>query len=106
MEPWTMFNITPEEVQTIWLMLERHGSLYNYVLGKLRLVNKSSLALQKYGTDENRCEHQIRLVSIYFPVHHQDANIHARYIHGACCSGDWIAAENRCSWGHGYCYRS
>ena len=35
-EPWTVFNITPEEVQTVWLMLERHKSLYDYVLGKLR----------------------------------------------------------------------
>ena len=35
-EPWTVFNITPEEVQTIWSMLERHKSLYDYVLGKLR----------------------------------------------------------------------
>ena len=86
-----MFNITPEDVQTVWLMLERHGSLYDSVLGKLRSVNKSSLALQKYGTDENRCEHQIRLVSTYFPVHRQDANIHARYIHGA-------------SWGVGFLY--
>ena len=80
-------------------MLERHGSLYDYVLGKLRSVNKSSLALQKYGTDENHCEHQIRLVSTYFSVHRQDANIHARYIHRACCSGDWISAENHCSCG-------
>ena len=35
-EPWTVFNITPEEVQTVWSMLERHKSLYDYVLGKLR----------------------------------------------------------------------
>ena len=31
-------------------------------------MNRSSRALQKYGTDENRCEHQIRLVSgVAFP---------------------------------------
>ncbi|KAL2055887.1 hypothetical protein ABVK25_003529 [Lepraria finkii] len=35
-EPWTVFEITPEEIQTLWLMLERHKSLYDYVLGKLR----------------------------------------------------------------------
>ncbi len=35
-EPWTVFNITPEEIQTVWLMLERHESLHDYVLGKLR----------------------------------------------------------------------
>ena len=35
-EPWTVFNITPEEVQTVWLMLERHEPLYDYMLGKLR----------------------------------------------------------------------
>ena len=35
-ESWTVFNIIPEEVQTVWLMLERHKSLYDYVLGKLR----------------------------------------------------------------------
>ena len=35
-EPWTVFNITPEEVQTVWSMLEKHKSLYDYVLGKLR----------------------------------------------------------------------
>ena len=34
MEPWIVFNITPEEVQTVWLMLEKHKSLYDYVLGK------------------------------------------------------------------------
>ena len=34
--PWTVFNITPEEVQTVWSILERHKSLYDYVLGKLR----------------------------------------------------------------------
>ena len=60
-------------------------------------MNRSSRALQKYGTDENHCDHQIRLVPTYFPLHRQDANIHARYIHGACCSGDWIPAEERCS---------
>ena len=52
---------------------------------------------------ENDCEHQIRLVPTYFPLHRQDANIQARYIHRASCSGDWIPAEERCSWGHGYC---
>ena len=35
-ESWTVFRITPEEIQTLWLMLERHKSLYDYVLGKLR----------------------------------------------------------------------
>ncbi|KAL2044106.1 hypothetical protein ABVK25_012468, partial [Lepraria finkii] len=35
-EPWTIFEITPEEIQTVWSMLERHESLYDYVLGKLR----------------------------------------------------------------------
>ena len=35
-EPWTVFKITPEEIQTVWPMLERHKSLYDYVLGKLR----------------------------------------------------------------------
>lgn len=29
-EPWTVFNVTPEEVQTVWSMLERHKSLYDY----------------------------------------------------------------------------
>ena len=36
MEPWTVFEITPEEIHTVWLMLERDKSLYDYVLGKLR----------------------------------------------------------------------
>ena len=62
--------------------------------------------MQKYRTNANHYEHQIRLVSTYFPVHRQVANLHARYIHRASCSGDWILAENRCSWGHGYDYRS
>ena len=35
-EPWTVFNITPEEIQTVWSMLERHESLHDFVLGKLR----------------------------------------------------------------------
>lgn len=35
-EPWTVFDITPEEVRTVWSMLERHKSLYDYTLGKLR----------------------------------------------------------------------
>ena len=35
-EPWTVFEITPEEIQTVWLMLEGDKSLYDYVLGKLR----------------------------------------------------------------------
>ncbi len=33
-EPWTVFNITPEEIQTVWSMLERHESLHDYVLDK------------------------------------------------------------------------
>ena len=40
--PWTVFNITPEEVQTVWSMLERHKSLYDYVLGKLRRASDST----------------------------------------------------------------
>ena len=31
----TLFKITPEETQTVWPMLERHKSLYEYVLDKL-----------------------------------------------------------------------
>ena len=50
-------------------MLERYGSLYNYVLDKLRLVNKSFLALQNYSTDKNYYKYQILLVSTYFLVH-------------------------------------
>ena len=61
-------------------------------------MNRSSRALQNYSTDKNHCEHQIRLVSTYFPLHRQDVNIHARCIHRACCSGDCIPAEERCSW--------
>ncbi|KAL2044594.1 hypothetical protein ABVK25_012337 [Lepraria finkii] len=35
-EPWIVFEIIPEEIQTVWLILEGDKSLYNYVLGKLR----------------------------------------------------------------------
>ncbi len=35
-EPWTEFKITPDESQTLWSIMERKRSLYDYVLGKLR----------------------------------------------------------------------
>ena len=28
MEQWAFFNITPEEVQTVWSMLERHNVVF------------------------------------------------------------------------------
>jgi len=34
-ELWMEFKITPGEIQTLWSMLERKRSLYDYVLGEL-----------------------------------------------------------------------
>lgn len=47
-------------------------------------VNRSLPTFQRYGTDEYQCEYKFRLVSPYFFVYHQDANIYPRHIHGAC----------------------
>jgi len=35
-ELFTVFELTPEENETLWSMLERRRLLYDYVLGKLR----------------------------------------------------------------------
>jgi len=35
-ELWMEFKITPGEIQTLWSMLERKRSLYDYVLDELR----------------------------------------------------------------------
>jgi len=35
-EPWTVLELTPDENENLWLVLERDKSLWNYVEDKLR----------------------------------------------------------------------
>ena len=49
-EPWTVFEITPEEIQRVWSVLQKDESFYGYVLDKIRLVNKPGRVLQRYST--------------------------------------------------------
>ena len=50
-EPWTVFEIRPEEIETVWSLLRRNESLYSFVLDKIRLVNTSGRVLQRYNTN-------------------------------------------------------
>ncbi len=84
-EPWTVFNITPEEVQTVWSMLQRHKPLYDYVLGKFREVNRSSLLSlpRRVIADPHYPEnHAAGLASATF-----EGKLHTRNLY--CCHLSW-----------------
>ena len=49
--PWTVFKITPKEIETVWSTLQKEESLYGFVLDKIRLVNKSGRVWRRYSTN-------------------------------------------------------